>query len=330
MKKRALGNTGIEVSEIGLGTWGLGGVYYGKVDAKDGVATVRAYLDAGGNHIDGAFSYHASEEVVGQGIQGYDRDQIVITSKSYAGCFDRTEIPKVRTELEITLKDLGTDYVDVYMIHGSPTDPDHMHELCDLYEQLKDEGKIRAIGASMPGPNVTEETVRLARQYVDSGRIEVIQLVYSLLRQRHAEVFDAAKAAGVGMIARWVLESGLLTGAFEPGQRFQWPDHRARYGDELDTILEETIRLKDRLPEGYENQAQLVIAFALAHPGLSGVVLGALEPAHVERNLVTDRLPPLSDELVAALRAEFGPRNDAFNPTLEIEHVPSVRHGVQG
>jgi aryl-alcohol dehydrogenase-like predicted oxidoreductase len=330
MKTRPLGSTGLHISEIGFGAWGLGGVYYGKVTTEQGIAAVRAYLDAGGNHIDSAFSYHASEEIVGKAIRGYDRARLVLASKTFAGSFAVAEIPKIRTELEITLRDLGTDYLDLYLIHGTPAAPDHFARLCDAFDELRAEGKIRVAGASIRGPAVTDESLAIARMVAASGRVGVIQVAYSIARQKHAAMFAEAAARGIGLTARWVLESGMLAGTYAPGHTFAWPDTRNRYRPhERDAMLELGQALKSMLPPGYENPVQLAAAFALAEPGMSGILLGAVRADQVRRNCTLDNLPLLPPDLVARLKAVYGPCNDAFNPTGEFEHVPSIRTGIE-
>ncbi len=323
MKTRALGNTGIQISEIGLGTWGLGGVYHGNISREEAIGTVRAYLDSGGNHIDTAYSYQASEEIIGQAIKGYDRDSMIITSKTYMGSSRREDFPKIRKQLEVSLRGLGVDYVDVYMIHGTPGDPDHLNALCDEFEKLRDEGKFRVLGASIPGPVVNDERLERTRNAIRTGRIQAIQLNYSIARQKLGEAFEEAAGKGVGIITRWVLESGLLTGVYPPGHEFIWPDTKARYKpEERDGMLRMAVDLKEKLPEGYENFAQLAIAFALANKNISGVILGAMNSDEVERNNRVDSLPPLPEELLRELKEKYGPLNDSFNPTGDFEHVP--------
>ena len=314
------------ISKIGLGTWGLGGVYYGKVPFDQGVAAVRAYLDAGGRHIDTAFSYHQSEEVIGAAIKPYRREDLFITSKTYAGCGNRAEIPKVRTELEISLRDLGTDYVDCYMIHGSPNDPDHLRALADMFDKLKAEGKIRSIGASIRGPAVTDETLNTALLYIQSGRIDVVQLTYSIARQKHAAAIAEAAKNKVGLIARWVLESGMLAGKYPIGHEFVWPDTRNRYRPaERDGILQIGLDIQKSLPPGFDSAVEVAVAFALAEPGVTGIVLGAHSAEQALRNCRLDALPPLPADYVRMLKETCGPRNDQYNPTGEFEHVPSPR-----
>lgn len=329
MKRRKLGATGVEITEIGMGTWGLGGVYYGKVTQSDGIAALRAYLDAGGNHVDTAYSYHTSEDVVGKAIKGYDRGGLVLASKTYAGCFSLDDIPNIRKELEVSLRALGTDYLDLYMIHGTPNDADHFARLCDAFAQLRDEGKIRVIAASIPGPKVTDDSLATARMAVASGRVGAIQITYSIARQKLGAVVAEAAAAGVGVTARWILESGLLAGTYESGHVFAWPDTRNRFRPhERDAMLRLGAELKASLPPGFENPVQLATAFALSEVGLSGVVLGGTQADKVRRNCAMDALPPLPASVVTRLKAQYAALNDSFNPTGEFEGVPSPRPGL--
>jgi aryl-alcohol dehydrogenase-like predicted oxidoreductase len=310
------------VSEIGFGGWGIGGAYYGKVERSHAVKAVKTYIEAGGNHIDTAYSYQMSEEVIGEAIKGFDRSKLIITSKTYAGCFDLKTIPDIRRQLEISMRGLGTDYIDIYMIHGAPSGKDHMNKLCGEFEVLKKEGKIRVIGASIPGPNVNDESLNKALQYANSGSVEVLQINYSIARQKNGGVFDEAKRNGVGLITRWVLESGMLGGKYLPGHEFIWPDTRNRFRpNERDAMLELGQTLKSMLPQGYSNPVELAAAFALEDPAVSGVILGAINAEQVKRNCEMDGLPPLPKELIKKLKETYGPMNDRFNPTGEFEHV---------
>jgi aryl-alcohol dehydrogenase-like predicted oxidoreductase len=328
MKTRTLGNTDLVLSELGLGTWALGGVYYGPVEDEEAIRAVRTYLDAGGNHVDTAFSYHKAEPLVGQAIKGYDRDKLILASKTYSSSSYEKAKQKLRHDLEISLRDLGTDYVDLYYLHGPPEDPDEMHRVLDEYLKLKDEGKIRHIAVSIKGPSVDDHSVALGRQYIASGKVNALQIAYSPLRQKARQFFDEAAQAGVGIIARQVIESGFLTGKYEPGHRFTWPDHRTRWLDEhrdeiLKTVQEDFVTLP--MPEGYQNPAQLAVKYVLAYPQVASMVLGANKNSQVERNVQIDALAPLPEDLVNQIEKLYADRNDWFNPTGELEHVPSPR-----
>ncbi len=327
MKRRTLGNTGLEISEIGLGTWALGGIYYGPVDDDEAIRAVKTYLDAGGNHVDTALSYHKAEPLLGKAIQGWDREKLVIASKTYSsGSLEG--VKKLRRDLEISLRDLGTDYLDLYYLHGPPEDPDVMHKVLDEYLALKDEGKIRYIAASIKGPGVTDNSVAMARQYIASGKVDALQCAYSALRQKARQFFAEAAQAGVGIIVRQVLESGFLSGKYSPGHRFEWPDHRTRYTDEhRDEILRDVQEHFVTLPKppGYESPAEVAVKFSIARPEVAGVVLGANKASQVERNCRTDALDPLPEEIVSSIEQRWADRNDEFNPTGDFAHVPSPR-----
>lgn len=326
MKKRALGRTGIEISELGFGTWGLGGIYYGEVDDEQGIDAIRAYLEAGGNHLDSAFTYHKSEAVIGKAIAEYDRDKLVLASKSFAGSLQRDTLGELRGQLEISLRDLGTEYLDLYMIHAAPLDPEHLNELLDKYEKLKEEGKIRAIGVSIPGPQVTDESVERARISIRSGRIDFMQVAYSVARQKLGQVFEEAKEQGIGIVCRWVLESGLIAGKYPIGHEFEWPDIRHIYRRrERDALLQVGQELRELLPKEYDHPVQLAAAFALADPAVSGILMGGVTPEQVRRNTLIDGLPRLSEDLVRAIKDRYEARNDEFNPTAPFRGVPSVR-----
>jgi aryl-alcohol dehydrogenase-like predicted oxidoreductase len=200
-----------------------------------------------------------------------------------------------------------------------------MHHILDVYEQLKKEGKIRAIGASIRGPIINDASLANAIQYIRSGRLDVIELAYSVLRQKHGQIFAEAHHRGVGVVARVVLESGLITGKYEPGHRFVWPDQRTRYGAELDEIFREAKKLLSLLPAGYKTTAELATQFVLSDPGVSGVILGGTTAENFRRSCAMDKLPPLPAELVAKLKALYGPRCESFNPTGTLEHVDSPR-----
>ena len=327
MKETDFGKTGMKISRIGLGTWGLGGIYYGEVPDEQGIAAVQAYIEGGGRHIDTAYSYHKSEDVIGTAIKPFNREELFITSKTYAGCFpERGDPDQIAVHCEISLRDLGTDYLDNYMCHGTPNDADLFNTIMDEFDKLKAAGKIRSTGCSIRGPMIDDTAVATALMAIESGRIDAIQFSYSIARQKLGRVLDAAARNGVAVIGRWVLESGMLAGKYAPGHEFIWPDTRNRYRpEERDTILRIGHELKAMLPAGYENPVQLCAGFVLAEPAVTGIILGSNTPEQVRRNLALDTLPPLPPELVQQLKASYGPCNDRCNPTGEFEHVDSPR-----
>jgi aryl-alcohol dehydrogenase-like predicted oxidoreductase len=319
MLTRRLGRTGFMVTELGLGTWPLAGegpvVNYGAVEERHALGVLHTYVDRGGIFIDTARAYNNAEALVGRFLRGGGvRERIVLSSKTVAGEQAGT-IPRIRDDLETSLRALGTDHVEVYFLHHPPEDPGLMARALDAMETLKREGKIRAIGASIKGPNVTEATERLADAYLGTGRVDVLQVVYSVLRQRNRSLIEKAKARDVGVVVRTALESGLLTGAYRPGHVFTGNDHRARYDRaKLDHVLrtaEELRQFAVRPP--YRTLPQVALRFSLDPEGVSCLIFGAQSPAEVVENLDVLALPPLDPGVVAEIRDRYGALTEQAN-----------------
>lgn len=310
LKTRTLGKTGFNLTEIGFGAWAIGGRRYGPVAESDGIDAIHAYVQGGGNFIDTARSY-GSEPLLGQYFaQHSGRDQIFIATKAPS-----VEPDDIRNDLETSLRKLQTDYIDLYYLHRPPEDPDHMNRLLDFYDQLKNEGKIRATGASIKGPSVTQETTDLCQQYIHTGRVEALQVIYSIFRQKTAEIFQSAHENGVGIVARTVLESGFLTGKYKPGQTFSGDDHRKRWGDQrLESILQQTQELQALVKPPYTTLSQIAIRFALQSPEVTTLILGARNASQIEQNYSAENLPLLDTNLYHSLVEQFTKKTEGFNP----------------
>jgi aryl-alcohol dehydrogenase-like predicted oxidoreductase len=330
MKKRNLGNTGFEVTELGYGAWPLGNngknEYGGELDEEEGKAVIRAYVEGGGNFIDTARAYgERSERLIGTVVkESYRREDLYIATKTQGGATMDT-LSQIREDLEESLRLLQMDYVDILQLHQPPEDPEVMKAALDELDNLKNEGKIRAVGASIKGKDVTDETLALCRQYITTGRVEVLQVVYSILRQKHFPAIEEAHKAGVGIITRTSMESGLLTGKYEPGHRFGGLDHRRRYDPKhLDYVLEKVQEIKEELfikkkfdlsRKGFSqgSLAQVAVRFAMAPPGVSTVIAGARNLKQIEENLAVAALPELPKKLVDYLRFEYGDITEKAN-----------------
>ena len=307
MRKRILGKTGLEVTELGFGAWTIGGVSYGDVDKKDAVDTINSYINAGGNFIDTARRYDASESILGNYFKEYrNRENIILCSKTFAGQQMET-VPIIREDVEASLKLMGTSYIDVYYLHQPPEDDGVIDAALTELEKAKEEGLIRHIGASIKGPNVNQMTVDLCRKYIKTGRVDVFQVVYSILRQKLYDVILEAQDAGIGIVARTALESGFLSGNYRPGHVFTEPDHRARWIEaNLEFILEKTRDIGKLVNAPYENIPQIATKFTLTNPGISTLILGARNSDQVIRNMKTEILPPLPEETLNVLKQTYG------------------------
>lgn len=310
LKTRTLGKTGFDLTEIGFGAWAIGGRRYGPVAQSDGIDAIHAYIKGGGNFIDTARSY-GSEPLLGQYFaQHGGRENIFIATKAPS-----VEPDDIRSDLETSLRELQTDYIDLYYLHRPPENPDHMNRLLDLYDQLKVEGKIRATGASIKGPTVTQNTTDLCQQYIQSGRVDALQVIYSIYRQKTAEIFQESHNNGVGIVARTVLESGFLTGKYKPGQTFSGDDHRKRWGTQrLESILQQTQDLQSIVKPPYTTLSQIAIRFALQCPEVTTLILGARNASQIEQNFSAEDLPPLDTDLYQSLIEQYTDKTETFNP----------------
>ncbi len=323
LEKRTIERTGDQLTILGFGAWPIGGAKYGKVSETDAIEAIEAYLDAGGNHIDTARAYGDSEYYLGKALSKGQRDKVFLATKTQGGGHPET-LPQIRKDIETSLKLLQTDCLDLYYMHMPPDDEDTMNKTLDQFEALKNEGKIKAIGASVKGPNVTQKTVDLCFRYIDSARVDVLEVLYSVLRQLNTEVFDYAREKGIGVVARTVLESGFLSGKYQPGHVFGTKnigDHRNRWDmktrDRIFRMVSEMKSYAVRPP--YENMAQVAVKFATEPTAVTSVIVGARNAAQVRRNMAVESLPALDQDTVDRLKKEYGDKTLLFNSELDAD-----------
>jgi len=313
MKQREFGKTGIQVSEIGLGTWPLGGGGYGEVDPERAQAVIRAYIEKGGNFIDSARGYNRSESLIGAVLRDIGgRDKLFISSKT-----PKLDEQEIRDHLHTTLQELRTDYVDLFYLHQPPWEDEKIEQTLDIYEKLKEEGKIRFIGASVKGPNVTDNTVSLCKKYIDTGRVDALQIIYSMVRQKNSEMFSYAAEKGVALISRTSLENGFLTSKYSPDHRFPEGDHRGRWPVErVQRILAQVRTIESQvLKPPFENLVQTALRFVLDNTYITTVIPGAKSMEQLVNNLKPSDLPSLSDEMHKQLETISREYGMEFNAT---------------
>jgi aryl-alcohol dehydrogenase-like predicted oxidoreductase len=234
MNTRTLGRTGLKVSEIGLGTWAFNSRIYGEVDHREAIRSIRTALDLGINFFDTAPLYGVGQEdgvaerVLGQGL-GVDRDRAILSTKfgrnpSMEGTHFNGR--RARESVEESLQRLGTDRIDILFFH-SPFGP---HEIDDdvwaVLNDLKKAGKIRATGHSI---SLFKETQGMAREWARDRRIDVIQVVLSLMNREAMPLIHDLGAAGIGIVARECLANGFLSGTITEDTVFPEGSLNARY-----------------------------------------------------------------------------------------------------
>jgi len=309
MKYNKINNIELPVSEIGFGAWAIGSQDYGKVEEADAFRSLKTFVKGGGNFIDTARVYNRSEERIGKFLkQEKIRDEIVIATKTV----ELKEI-KIRNDIETSLKNLNTDRIDLYYLHWPPEEEDEIDRVLTVFQNLKKEGKIRAIGASIKGPDVNQKTVYLCRKYIKDNRIDALEVVYSILRQKNSEIFKEAQDAGIAIVARTILESGFLTGKYKPGHEFS--DHRKRWSEErLYAILEEVENIEEiTIKQPLTNITEVALRFVLDNPYITSIIPGAKNAEQVKKNMMGGSLPLLDDDIRNELIERYYDSSDRFN-----------------
>ena len=298
MQHRQLGRTKIEMSAIIFGGWQAGKSGWTSINDDDTVAAHRAAFDSGITTFDTAEAYGEgySERILAQAL-GDKRDQIIIASKVFAHNLARE---KVFEACERSLKNLGTDRIDLYQIHwpagsfGSDVIP--IEETMTALSELKQQGKIRAIGVSNFSRTQLEEAATVTR--VDS-----IQPPYSLFwRQVEAETVPYCVDNKISIIAYSPLAQGLLTGKFERGHTFEEGDNRAAnklfQGENYERALNALDRLRPLAEKYGVSVGQLSLGWLIAQPMTSAIV-GARNAEQAAQNAAAGDVEIDDDDLEA-------------------------------
>lgn len=307
MKKRQLGKTGIEVSEIAFGGVEIG-MPYGLNTAgnaampqeTESVQLLHTATDKGINFFDTARLYGRSEEIMGKAFAGRRQDVVIATKCRHFRDSDGILCPDnrlkqfIESSLQESLAALRTDYIDIYMLHEADTEI-LMHPLiADTFAGLKAKGVIRATGASVYNP---EETA----QAIGSGNWDVIQLPFNLLNQSHAASFEHARENGVGIVVRSVLMKGLLSNR----------------GHNLHPALREveTYIGKYRAYTGgaYPDLPALATRFVLSFGQVSSVLVGIDKMEYLDAALAVTHYPDPPDSLRDELAGQAYPDPDFLN-----------------
>ena len=322
MKYCEIGQSGIEASVVGLGAWAIGGdPWWGPSDDDESVRALHAALDAGVNLIDTApgYGWGRSEEVVGRAIAGR-RDRAVISTKCGVWWKDDRGSPffevegrevrrclrpeTIREEVEMSLKRLGTDRIDLLFTHWPSVEPDltPIADTMGCLMDLKEQGKILSIGASNVSCSQMDE-------YRAAGVLDANQPRYSMLaREIEGEVVPYCVEHGISILAYTPLEQGLLTGKIGM-------DHELPAGDvrrsrpwirpaNRQRVLDMLAGWQDLIEAHDCTLSQLAIAWTVAQPGITFALCGGRKVTHVLENAGAGEMT-LSDEELARMRADI-------------------------
>jgi aryl-alcohol dehydrogenase-like predicted oxidoreductase len=305
MHYRILGKTGWQVSEIGLGTWQVGGGWGRPFDPKRAEEILHTAFDRGINFVDTADVYDGglSEAAVGKAVRERS-EKIYVATK--CGRRIQPHIPeaytveRLRKYVEDSLRNTGLDCLDLIQLHCPPGPVYQRDEIFGLFEELKKEGKIAAMGVSV-------ERINEAQTAVNYEIVSTVQIIFNLFRQRPAELlFNLAAVNSIGMIVRVPLASGLLSGKISSETHFEKDDHRffnregkafdkgeTFSGVPLEIAFPAIEALKGEFADGHDLAAQ-ALRWILMFKQVSTIIPGASSMDQVERNVRAAQLPPLS------------------------------------
>lgn len=319
---RKIGKSQIDASAIALGTWAIGGGdWWGVNDDEQSIKTIKSAIDCGINLIDTApgYGYGKSETIVGKAIQGI-REKVILSTKVGLWWLDERgtdffeidgisvrrclEPDTIKREIELSLKRLDTDYIDVYFTHWQ-SEPPYFTPVKDTMKclmDLKRQGMIKAIGASNVNLHHIDE-------YQEYGEFDVIQEKYSILDRRiEDELLPRCIKSDIGMFAYSPLEQGLLTGAVTMDTVYPEKDTRNR-----DIWIEPQNRINvlnmlkswEELTQKYNcSIANLVVACTMMQPGISHVLCGARKPHHIIETAKSADIKISTDDL-KRMRKDF-------------------------
>ncbi|WP_250036911.1 aldo/keto reductase [Paractinoplanes maris] len=313
MEKRSFGRMGRTVGVVGLGAWQLG-ADWGDVSEADAHETLQAAVDAGVTFIDTADVYGdgRSEQIIGSFIK--DKPQLTVATKMGRRMAQEPgnyTLDNFRAWNDRSRANLGVDTLDLVQLHCPPTSVFSSDAVYDALDTLVEEKRIKAYGVSVE--KVDEALAAIARPGTAS-----VQIILNAFRLKPLErVLPAAAEAGVGIIARVPLASGLLSGRYDEHTTFAADDHRNynRHGEAFDvgetfagvdfaTGLEAVKRLRPLVPEGF-TMAQFALRWVLDQAGLTVVIPGARNADQARGNAAVAGLPPLSDEAQAGVREVY-------------------------
>jgi aryl-alcohol dehydrogenase-like predicted oxidoreductase len=319
LEYRDLGQTGMRVSEISLGTWAFGDGW-GTVSEDDALGALNRAVDLGVNFLDTADVYGdgRSERLIARLLKDRPNDEIQVATKAGRRLDPHTpegyDYDHLSAFVESSLTNLGVEALDLLQLHCPPTEVYRQDSTFEALDRLQEAGKIRNYGVSV-------EKVEEARMALDYPGVATVQIIFNIFRQKPAEeFFPLAEERNVGILARVPLASGLLSGKMRADREFGEDDHRnfnregqafdrgeTFSGVDFETGLLAAEELKELVPEG-NTLAQFALRWILMHPAVSCAIPGGKNPTQVEDNVAAAEMSPLSDDVMRRAREIYDGR----------------------
>ena len=304
--QRMLGRTGYKVTEIGLGTWQVGGKWGSGFNDKNAEQILHHAIDSGINFIDTADVYEngLSEKAVGRVIKTRSEKIYVATKcgRKISPHVNAGYTPAIlRKYVEDSLRNMDLERIDLIQIHCPPTEVYYRPEIFEEFGKMIEEGKIAKLGVSV-------EKVEEALKAIEYDIVDTVQIIYNIFRQRPNELFfERALQKNIGVIVRVPLASGLLSGQYSRSTKFEKGDHRNfnRNGEMFDKgetfagIPYETgLNIVEELKSEFLNIPIHLIAlkWILMNEAVSTVIPGISNPNQLNENLLVNDFPDLTDQ----------------------------------
>ncbi|MFI5253274.1 MAG: aldo/keto reductase [Bacteroidota bacterium] len=304
MKYRHLGKTGITVSEIGFGAWGIGGEMWQGSDDQESMRALHKAAELGVNFFDTALAYGRghSERLIGKFLKEFHSKLYVATKippknrewPARPGVDFREVFPKqyIIDCTNESLKNLNVERLDIQQFHVWDDAWTKESEIWEAIDQLKSQGKIGAFGISI-NDNQPDNALEAAK----TGRVDTFQVIYNIFEQSpDVELFPTCLRENIGVIVRVPFDEGGLTGSITPETIFPPNDWRNRYfrGERKKQVEEHIEDLKVHLGNEAPTLPELALRFCLSHHAVSTVIPGMRTTAHVEKNVSVSDGRPLS------------------------------------
>jgi aryl-alcohol dehydrogenase-like predicted oxidoreductase len=319
MKYRRLGNTGIDVSEIGYGAWGIGGKQWLGGEDNESLNALRRSFELGVNFVDTALAYGDghSEQLVGKAVK-HAAAKIHLATKippknRIWPATPETPVSEVFPYdyiiqcTEESLKNLGVEQIDLQQFHVWTDAWTKTQDWRRAIEDLKQSGKVRNFGIS-----ISEHEADTALEALRTGSIQAVQVIYNIFDQTPEQhLFPLCQQLNIGVLARVPLDEGGLTGTITPDTEFEPGEFRAHYfrGDRKQQVVEHVDKLKKDLAGVPGTLPEIALRFCLSHSAVSTVIPGMRRIQTVESSTGVSDLGPLPENVLAVLRKHAWFRN---------------------
>jgi aryl-alcohol dehydrogenase-like predicted oxidoreductase len=318
MRYRKLGRTNFEVSEIGYGAWGIGGIQWLGGTDDEALRALRAAIDLGLNFIDTALAYGEghSEKLVGEVVRGAGKRIYVATkvppknrlwpARPGTGIGEVFPYQYILDSTDRSLKNLGLEVIDVQQLHAWNPEWIERDEWRRACEELKRAGKIRAFGVS-----INDHQPDSALELIRTGVIDTVQVIYNIFdRSPEEHLFPLCVERNIGVLARVPFDEGSLTGSIDENTRFTAGDFRAGYfrGDRKKQVVEHVAALRRDLG-GDGNLPEIALRFCISHPAVSTVIPGMRRVSSVTANCGVSAKGPLDAKTLEILKRHAWDKN---------------------